>query len=416
MKVALIDNMNNNFFAMTRYFRDLGIDAELYKLINRPSEHFMPESDTFRDVVKLSWINDFPVKIDGENWIFFRKKIIVEEFKKYDIIITCGLSSAFLEKAGLKSDMIIPYGMDLYEKPFKQLKPSFSFDFIKSIIHHSQSQSQSKAYKKARVVISDPSYPLYGNALKKLGIQAYNFGIPMLYNREKVDVQENQKIWGYLDNYDFILFNHSRQYWATNHAFLEDFEKYGGSKRNDKLIRAFAKFVENTKFKKPILVMFEYGKDVDASKKLIEELGIGSFIKWMPTMNRKNIMYGLRKATFSSNAFRENKTDIGGVCYESLASGVPHINNCIEALQDKSHKFYQSPMIHALSEDDILNILNDYENNPNKYLIIKKASKAWFDKNLGIGLAKKYVEFLNLLVNDKRLTNSSPVVKEFLEN
>lgn len=41
MKIALIDNMNNNFFAVTRYFRDLGIDAHLF-LIQSESQHFTP--------------------------------------------------------------------------------------------------------------------------------------------------------------------------------------------------------------------------------------------------------------------------------------------------------------------------------------------------------------------------------------
>lgn len=30
MKIALIGNMNNNFFSITRYLRDLGCDAHLY--------------------------------------------------------------------------------------------------------------------------------------------------------------------------------------------------------------------------------------------------------------------------------------------------------------------------------------------------------------------------------------------------
>mgnify|MGYP001407938024 FL=1 len=35
MRVALIDNMNNNFFSLTRYFRDLGVDADLFLIPDR---------------------------------------------------------------------------------------------------------------------------------------------------------------------------------------------------------------------------------------------------------------------------------------------------------------------------------------------------------------------------------------------
>jgi hypothetical protein len=46
-------------------------------------------------------------------------------------------------------------------------------------------------------------------------------------------------------------------------------------------------------------------------------------------------------------------------------------------------------MIHVLSEDDILNVFLDYEQNPKKYKEIGQKSKEWFDENLGLGLAQK---------------------------
>ena len=49
MKVALIGNMNNNNFAMLRYFRDLGLDAHLFLFEEDgrfASAHFAHTSDT----------------------------------------------------------------------------------------------------------------------------------------------------------------------------------------------------------------------------------------------------------------------------------------------------------------------------------------------------------------------------------
>ena len=50
MKIALIGNMNNNHFAMMRYFRDLAADAHLFLYEGDgvgSLEHFNPEDDTF---------------------------------------------------------------------------------------------------------------------------------------------------------------------------------------------------------------------------------------------------------------------------------------------------------------------------------------------------------------------------------
>jgi len=416
VKVALIDNTNNNFFAVSRYLRELDMDVNLYLIPNSPFEHFYPEADTFDNVEEIHWIRNFPTNVNSMSWIFFNKSKIKQIFSNFDLIISCGLSSAFLERAGIRSDIIIPYGQDLYSNPFMEIKPGLSTDFIKSMVRYTKAGFQRRAYKNSRVIIADGKYIITKKALQRLKLESYDMGIPMLYNRENLNNEINFKLWKFLDNRDFIVFNHSRQFWKSSHPALIDCDKFGGPKRNDKLIKAFSKFIKVTTFNAPVLVLFEYGVDVDASKKLIDELNIQQYVYWMPTMNRKNIMYGLQKATFSTNAFRENKTDIGGVCYESLAAGVPHINNCIEANEDRNHKFYQSPMIHALSEDDILDIFKDYEKNPEKYREIGMRSKEWFDKNLGIGLAEKYVELIQLLIKDKSLTQNDAVVRRLLEN
>ena len=50
MKIALIGNMNNNNFALMRYFRILGADAHLLLYSNDGKgelSHFKPECDTW---------------------------------------------------------------------------------------------------------------------------------------------------------------------------------------------------------------------------------------------------------------------------------------------------------------------------------------------------------------------------------
>ena len=414
MKVALIDNTNNNFFAFARYLHDLGVDAYLFTTPHSKFKHYLPEADTFTDVKNIKWIRYFPVPINNLNWIFLRKKKIKKELDKFDLIITCGLSSAFLERIGIRSDIIIPFGEDLYKYPFHKVNFSLTLDSIRSLFWNSQAKYQRKAYQHARFFITDGDYILSRKAIKSLNLTVSNIGLPMLYNKENLINKENIDLWNFLDSHDFILFNHSRQIWKTPNKHLDDCMNFGGAKRNDKLIRAFSQYIKNSKYKKPLLVLFNYGIDVVYSVQLIKDLKIEQYVKWMPLMNRINIMYGLSKATFSANAFREKKIDIGGVCYESLSVGTPHINNCVEALTNKKHKFYNCPMIHALDEDEIVSIFADYEDNPDKYKRIGKESVEWFDQNLGSQLAKRFKNILLLLNKNRELTHLDKPVKDLV--
>lgn len=402
--------MNNNFFAMARYLRDCGVDAHLYEIPNHSMDHFSAQADTFQTVETLTWIHKFPIQITNKNWFFFDKSKLAAEFKNYDLIISCGLSSAYLEKSGVVSDVIIPYGADLYQVPFNSVRFTFSIDAVRSFFWANQAFFQKKAYKNSRCIITNMEHPIYKNALEKMGLTAIDHGMPMLYNKEISDHIPSK--FAFLNNHDFIVFNHSRQLWCTNPDNFSDFDKYKGNKRNDKTIMAFSKFLKTTKYKNPILVLFEYGEDIQCSKKLIKEIGIEENVKWISKSLRKEIMYGLSKASLAVDQVRENICGIGGTSYEILASGTPLLTYTNGALQKKDNLFFNSPIIEVLSENDIYNVLTDYEHNSIKYKEIGKKSKLWFDEYLGEGLAKKYVKLIKLLADNKSLTQNDKVVRE----
>ena len=150
-------------------------------------------------------------------------------------------------------------------------------------------------------------------------------------------------------------------------------------------------------------------------KKLINELGIQNYVKWIEKSYRKEIMIGLKRASLAVDQIRERICGIGGTSYEILASGVPLLTFTNGVIQDKKNLFYNAPIVEVLTEDDIFNVFIDYEKNPQKYKEIGKKAKEWFDENLGIGLAKKYVKLIELLVKDKTLTQNDKAVREIFE-
>jgi len=405
MKIALIDNMNNNFFAFARYLRDFGVDAHLYLIPNSKFEHFNPQADTFEDVTKMDWIHNFPTPIDAYSNLFTPKKKLITEFKdRYNLIVSCGLSSAFLKKSGIDSDVIIPYGSDLYDISVMDMNYSIR-DFFRNLYWYRLGYSQREAYKSARVLMVNLNHSRYKTAVDKIGLNPINGIVPMVYNKEDFSNIKLEK-FSFLDRHDFVVFNHARQEWRLN---------IGTNKGNDKIIKAFAKYMKVTKFKSPILVLFEYGVDVKYSKELIKKLGIEKYVKWLPKSQRKEIMISLKKATFGTDQIKENMSGTGGTANEVLASGVALITHTNGAIEDRSSLFYKAPLIDVLSIDDIFNVFVDYEKNPKKYEKIGREAKAWYDENLGIGLAKKYLKMFELLIADKNLNQNSKEIREIFE-
>jgi glycosyltransferase involved in cell wall biosynthesis len=398
MRIALIDNMNNNFFSFARYLVEYGIDVDLFITSNNPT-HFFPQSDTYTNVSEMSWIKIFPLEYSWKS--FFKSKKELRIFNEYDLIVACGRSLWCLEKAGIRVDVFIPYGSDLYEVPFVE-DETLSWCNLKEFLFYPINKEvrklQLKAIQSSRVIVTNTAHNVYADALRKAESFALNLSIPMLYNRYKFPAVSH---WDELSKCDFVVFNHSRHIWSSNPDKLIDFNLYGGNKRNDKVIRAFSNFLKETKFKNPILVTFEYGPDVAESKKLIRDLGIEKFVKWMPVSPRKEIMNGLRFANLGIDQLRNGLSGIGGTGYEILASGVPLITHTNGAISNPSHPFYNAPILDILDEDDLLNIFSEYEKNPVKFKELGEISKNWFNENLGSGLAAKYLRLFKFLVSDK---------------
>jgi hypothetical protein len=141
MKIGLIGNMNNNNFALLRYFHEIGVEADLLLMVDDgigPLSHFAPESDTW-DIKKweayikrLSVSNRFVSAIGNKFpwsllfWIKYialrlRKsnhavqtalpdlKKIRQELQPYDKLIGSGVTPALLKQVGRKLDIFYPY-------------------------------------------------------------------------------------------------------------------------------------------------------------------------------------------------------------------------------------------------------------------------------------------------------------------
>ena len=118
MKIAVLGNMNNNHFALSRYLWDLGCDLDLYVLKSEP-KHFNPDSDLISSdissrikIIDLK-ITDFPYKMD---------KYDLTWLNNYDIIVSEGIATGFVAYFNIKTHIFTPYGGDIYHLPFFKRK------------------------------------------------------------------------------------------------------------------------------------------------------------------------------------------------------------------------------------------------------------------------------------------------------
>lgn len=387
--------MNNNFFAFARHLRDRGFDAHLFCTSSSSMDHFSPQADTFEDVSKLNYIHDFPIPVKPLSWILFDKSKIIETFRTYDLIVACGISCAYLARAGITIDLLIPYGSDLYEVPF----PQYRLKTLPLAIYYKMlARYQRQAFQTAKTVVVNTGHQIYAQAIKKLGVSSINLGLPVLYIKETPPANNP---WSFLKEYDFVVFNHSRQIWCSNPDDFSDFDLYLGNKRNDKTIRAFADFLKTTHFHHPLLVMFEYGPDVECSKALIRELEIEPYVRWIKKSFRKDILLALKYASIAVDQVRENICGIGGTSFEIMASGIPLITHTDGVLTQKGHLYYGAPIIDVVSVDEITKVFQAYEENPIAIASLGQKGMAWYNKYLGEALIDRYVSLLQDLYDGK---------------
>lgn len=401
MKVAFINNMNNNFFSMVRYLRDRGIDAHLF-IFDEIYQGFLPEADTFDDVSEMHYIHRIAAISFRDFFNPFSRKvkksidILKRSLAEFDVVFACGML-AFFERADLQVDVFIPYGGDAY-----QLTDLFNYSrkkyFPYSTMMRYIMKYQRRAIQKARTIVSFASHDLHvGDALVNLGREWIDWNMAMIYPVACPVVDR----WSFIreNGYDFVLFSHMRQTWKTG-------TDYNG---NERAILAYAKFIqEKSRFNNPIYILFEYGCDVAASKALIAELGIEKYVRWVPAMERKYIYAGLKHADIVTGIFNDEVISWGGVTYEAFSSGVPVIGGAKIKKADITHDL---PLIHALEVDEIVLALDGFQQDPNKYREIGTASRKWFDQNVGQGLIDRYVQLIDLLYQHKNIKLEDPLLR-----
>lgn len=386
MRIALVGNMNNNMFVLKRYMEDLGYKDSTLFLLDE-FEHFLPEKDTYDqgrigDVVHIGWS-------EYDYWNL-SKKAIQETFKDYDYFVGVNYAAAFLHKAGIKLNMFVASGSDVMFNPFYKFKhfPPKKWEFGLYFL----SRSQRLGIKNSDYVWAAWKNEMFVSALERirgengkliavlpqfLYLPQYNDLDKEFYPRTELRDQLRKK-------YDYIFFHHAAHRWTR-----------GVFKCNNWLIEAFANFLKNPERDKEVcLVLLEYGIDLEASKELIQKLGIGNHIYWLPQSTRKNIMLDIHHlCDFGFGQFGRSWMHYG-VIMEYMAMEKPFCHHRDDELYVNDYDSLY-PMANASSVDEIEKVMFNYISNPDKYSDMGPKGKVWLSHQYNDVSNKKLLELLN---------------------
>jgi hypothetical protein len=432
MKIALIGNMNNNNFALMRYFRDLGADAHLLLYSNDGTgtlSHFRPESDTWEIERWLPYIHttpipnapisafDFPLswlwafRALMSNWLGrsesctqpISRRVISQTYSGYDKLIASGISPATLRRTGISLDIFYPYstGVEFLNTGEFTSRSKRMFGLNRFIID-GIAQLQKSGIRSSKNVLNY-EMGLTQDVLLNIGVQPHKLAIPMVYSKESLpENPPNQRLRdasSVIANSKFTLLHHSRLMWRNPGAYSrEDWKKE--NKNNNWLIHSFADFLNCRRHLNPILFIVEYGPDVAVTKQLVAELGIEANIQWLPKMQRKELMWLLSRVTIGVGEFYDvPRTLWGGTGWECFVCGKPLLQgfNFVDGEFEQIYGHPPPSMLRVRRCEDILPSLFDMADNVVKREWVGKGGADWFDRYNGVSLARKWLELLTAL-------------------
>jgi len=383
MKIALVGNMNNNFFSLMRYLRDLGLDAYLLTYRNELS-HFTPENDTWSYEKWAPFIKKTKIVNGGlKSYFSYSKQFLLRELSGYDYYITNGFSPALFRKAGLKIDLFMPYSINIEYTYFYNKQRII--DYLAEPLFHFL---QKRGLKSTVKLLGTVDVGAYNRAIE-YKLKAIPLAMPMVYveDQASLDIGLETIIKKFAD-YQLTVFSH-----VSHFPHGSDGHKI---KRNDVIIRGFAEFRHKHIDIKPLLVLLDYGQGVDDSKALIAELGITDQVLWLPKMARKELMAILNHIDIGAGEFGGDMW--GGTVWEFMSAGKSFFQYV--ALKDNEiSRLLNAPCPKFFNTNDpvrIAEILFEYTENPEKYRKLGKNIQQWFQEYAGLGLAQRYKDIIKV--------------------
>ena len=437
MKVAFIGNMNNNGFALMRYFRDLGADAHLLLFKDDgvgSHSHFNTDADTWNPAHWAPFIRRLPFR-NGPGDLVGRPEslmpalwplaaaktawcaltrgargqphttsgsVVRDALAPFDVLIGSGLSPAYAALADRRLTAYFPYsiGVEFVGSPLWTHRP---FSWMPHIRRMKQlvTEAQSEGVRRSLAVFNS-EMGLTDQILHGLDVKPVRLQIPMVYNREPTPSWDaaSEPVRAALyetRSHDLNVFHHTRLNWVRPASMPVPAWRHN-NKNNDWVFHAFAELVRLRPQKKIRLLACRYGCDVSETECLARSLGIEKHVRWLPVLQRKEISLLLRASHVAIGEFMIARGCLWGGCtWESLAAGCPIIQgfNFDQGVYAETYGHAEPPLLKVTARPQILDHLLRAADDPKSLVAVGSNAFNWFNANNGIGLASRWLDAIS---------------------
>jgi len=170
-----------------------------------------------------------------------------------------------------------------------------------------------------------------------------------------------------------VVFSAVRHAWSRVGPALPDY------KGNDLAIRGFAAYLQRAAHADTMLVLVAKGRDVQASRRLVAELGIGANVQWVQEMTRADLAQLYHGASVCLGQF--GPPVITGATIEPLACGTPVVAWVGEAGGPVPTYAEAPPVINTRSVDGIAQGLASMLDDPDAQAAGSQAAWSWAARN-----------------------------------
>lgn len=396
-KIAFVGNMNNMLYPTAFYLSKDGYDCTLF---------FLKEYSNFKvdnlakSITYKSILYEDPIELLDKSDDF---KIL---FADFDYIIGTDWAPAICYLANKRLDCFYPAGSDFYDWPlhrwfgFNKLPNIFALKYLKlkymQYLGINNALSVSIAQNVYMKEIFNKFYRIYEKLILPLPYLVDDISYKECLSSN--DDLEFKKYSNQLSKYDHVIVHQTRHMWLSKNI-LND-----GYKGNEILIYGFKDVL--MRHTNCVLVLFAYGIDVEASKKLVNELSISNNVIWIPRVSQNVV-----RAIVESSSIGVGQLGSDWIFYcssaEILHANIPFI--CSASLE--SFELNNVPLIPnyysvANSEELTNAIIENIESNDNNVL-----NKSWL-QNYNVDMPLKQLK--KILSTKKNKSNSVKSLKEYL--
>jgi glycosyltransferase involved in cell wall biosynthesis len=167
------------------------------------------------------------------------------------------------------------------------------------------------------------------------------------------------------DGFDFMLLCPSRHDWHV--------------KGLDRLLRAFAELVRSQR-PKAVLFLFDWGQEVERSRRLVQELGVEANVRWSPPLPKVRLIDAYRAADVVLDQFLIGT--FGAVAPEAMACGRP----VVMAFDPGLHAWcfpVSPPVVDARTPEQIYAELSRLAADEEARQALGQAGREWVERHHG---------------------------------